>query len=154
MCYFAGLGYFSCKSFSGLPQLSRVSSVFWNDSYSCHTRFCNCPSTCWQGRHVLVAEPGLVWVSYGLKVMSSLIIRNVRVRGKRTSVRLEQAMWDALLEISGRENRTIDEICTRVSENRLETGFTASLRVYILNYFRDALRASEKGGRVAARSQA
>lgn len=85
--------------------------------------------------------------------MSSLIIRNVRVRGKRTSVRLEQAMWDALLEISGRENRTIDEICTRVSENRLETGFTASLRVYILNYFRDALRASEKGGRVEARAQ-
>lgn len=85
--------------------------------------------------------------------MSSLIIRNVRVKGKRTSVRLEQAMWDALVEISGRENRTIDEICTRVSENRLETGFTASLRVYILNYFRNALRASERGGRVEATPQ-
>ena len=85
--------------------------------------------------------------------MSSLIIRNVRVRGKRTSVRLEQTMWDALVEISGRENQTIDEICTRVNENRLETGFTASLRVYILNYFRNALRTSERGGRVAARPQ-
>ena len=82
--------------------------------------------------------------------MSSLVIRNVRVNGKRTSVRLEQAMWDALVEISGRESRTIDDICTRVNENRLETGFTSSLRVYILNYFRDALRASERGGRVEA----
>ena len=80
--------------------------------------------------------------------MSSLVIRNVRVNGKRTSVRLEQAMWDALVEISGRESRTIDDIATRVNENRLETGFTSSLRVYILNYFRDALRASERGGRV------
>ncbi len=82
--------------------------------------------------------------------MSSLIIRNVRVNGKRTSVRLEQAMWDALVEISSRESRSIDEICSHVSENRLETGFTASLRVYILNYFRNALRTSERGGRVEA----
>ncbi len=75
--------------------------------------------------------------------MSSLIIRNVRVKGKRTSVRLEQAMWDALVQISEREKRTIDEICTWVDGNRPETGFTSSLRVYILNYFREALRASE-----------
>ena len=127
--------------------------VFWNNSYRRHTQFRNCWLKCWRGHNIQVAEPCLVWASYGLDIMSSLIIRNVRVRGKRTSVRLEQAMWDALLEISGREDRTIDEICTRVSENRRETGFTASLRVYILDYFRDALRASEKGGRVVARAQ-
>ena len=70
--------------------------------------------------------------------MSSLINRNVTVAGRRTSVRLESAMWDALSEIARREGRTINEICTRVDKRRKESTLTSGLRVYILNYFRRA----------------
>jgi predicted DNA-binding ribbon-helix-helix protein len=74
--------------------------------------------------------------------MSSLINRNVTVAGRRTSIRLEAAMWDALSEIAEREERTINAICTRVDKRRKESTLTSGLRVYILNYFR---RAAKRG---------
>ena len=52
-------------------------------------------------------------------------------------------MWEALLEIARREDKTINQIGTWVDAHRAETGFTSSLRVFILNYFRFA---SEPGG--------
>lgn len=70
--------------------------------------------------------------------MSSLIIRNVTVAGRRTSVRLEAAMWDALFEVARREKNTINEICTKVDARRRESTLTSGLRVYILSYYRRA----------------
>ena len=60
------------------------------------------------------------------------------VNGKRTSVRLERAMWDALFEIGQRKRRTVHEICSKVARNRRESSLTASLRVDIMSYFREA----------------
>ncbi len=68
--------------------------------------------------------------------MSSLILRNVRVNGRRTSVRLEPEMWDALHEICDFERSNMDQICARAAKEDFERGFTSSLRVFIVNYFR------------------
>jgi predicted DNA-binding ribbon-helix-helix protein len=68
--------------------------------------------------------------------MSSLIPRNVRVNGRRTSVRLEQDMWDALKDICAREGMSLDQICAHVAGSNGERGFTSSLRVFIVNYYR------------------
>ncbi len=69
---------------------------------------------------------------------SALVNRNVVVNGHRTSVRLEPQMWDALREIARREGRTVHAICTEAKRRRGPSTFAASLRVYILNYFRAA----------------
>ena len=69
---------------------------------------------------------------------SSLVNRNVVVNGKRTSVRLEAAMWDALVEIGRREGRSIHEISSKVNRDRRESSLTAGLRVHIMSYFREA----------------
>ncbi len=88
---------------------------------------------------------------------SSLVNRNVFLDGRRTSVRLEPEMWDALAEIARREGRTIHQICSEVAARRGQSTFAAGLRVYILDYFRAAataeghLRAGH-GGRFALRS--
>jgi predicted DNA-binding ribbon-helix-helix protein len=74
---------------------------------------------------------------------STLVSRNVVVDGKRTSLRLEPAMWDALAEIVLREEMTIDGICTRIESRRHSSGLTAAVRVFILSYFRAA--ATEDG---------
>jgi len=74
--------------------------------------------------------------------MSFLINRNVIVAGRSTSIRLEAAMWDALSEIAGREERTVNAICTRVDKRRKESTLTSGLRVYILNHFR---RTAKRG---------
>jgi predicted DNA-binding ribbon-helix-helix protein len=74
---------------------------------------------------------------------STLVNRNVTIHGRRTSLRLEAAMWDALQEIAARERRSLHQLCERVEETRAESSLTAGVRVFILGYFRAA--ASEAG---------
>lgn len=52
-------------------------------------------------------------------------------------------MWDALSEICAREKRSLHDICTQIDRERSQSGLTAGVRVYILNYFREA--ATEEG---------
>jgi len=80
-------------------------------------------------------------------MVSSLITRNVRIGKKRTSVRLEKQLWIALDEIVKRENMTLHEICTNIATERgaqgTTGGFTSSLRVYVVKYFRNYLHQIE-----------
>jgi predicted DNA-binding ribbon-helix-helix protein len=80
--------------------------------------------------------------------VSTLISKNIKVFGKRTSVRLEPAMWSALHEIAERENSTIHQLCSAVHRTKpLETTLTAALRVFLMLYYRAA--ATEEGHRRA-----
>ena len=72
---------------------------------------------------------------------SSLVNRNIVVDGRRTSVRLEPQMWDALTEIVRREGLTVHDVCTVASRFRRHSTLTAGLRVFILRYFREAATA-------------
>jgi predicted DNA-binding ribbon-helix-helix protein len=74
---------------------------------------------------------------------STLVNRNVTIGGRRTSLRLEQAMWDAVAEICRREELSVGQLCQRVDERRRESTLTAALRVYVLSYFKAA--ATEQG---------
>jgi len=73
-----------------------------------------------------------------------LISRNLTINNKRTSIRLENHMWDGFLDIASRENCTIHELADiihlKVSENLT---FTAAVRVFIMLYYKAA--ATEKG---------
>ena len=74
--------------------------------------------------------------------LSSLINRNVVVAGRRTSIRLEAATWDALFEIERREGLSVHEVCTEVDARRSESSLTSGLRVYILKFYREAATSS------------
>jgi predicted DNA-binding ribbon-helix-helix protein len=76
-------------------------------------------------------------------VASTLINRNVTVMGRRTSVRLEQAMWDALEEICRREHKVLNQLVTEIDHVRRESSLTAAIRVTIMLYFK--LAATERG---------
>ena len=78
---------------------------------------------------------------------STLVSHNVTIDGRRTSIRLEPDMWDALKEICSLENVTIHEFCSRVNEHREQSALTAAIRVAILAYYRDKL------GEIMGRSQ-
>jgi predicted DNA-binding ribbon-helix-helix protein len=78
---------------------------------------------------------------------SSLVPRNIIVDGRRTSIRLEQAMWDALNEIVEREGITASEFATAVDRARRTSTLTAAIRVHIMEYFREA--TTESGHRQA-----
>ena len=75
---------------------------------------------------------------------SNLVNRNIIVDGRRTSIRLEPAMWLALNRIAERENMTIHQIGTRIDRLRdASCGLTAAIRVFLLAYFQEA--ATEEG---------
>lgn len=78
---------------------------------------------------------------------STLISRNIVVGAKRTSLRLEPAMWQSLQEIARREVVSIHRLCTEIDSRRHESSLTAAIRVFILSYFRAA--ATEQGHRSA-----
>jgi predicted DNA-binding ribbon-helix-helix protein len=70
---------------------------------------------------------------------SALVLRNVMVRGRRTTIRLEPEMWDALAEIARREEYTQTQLCTLIANGQPPgLSFTASVRMFILTYFRTA----------------
>ncbi len=81
------------------------------------------------------------------ELRTTLINRNVRIGGHRTSVRLEPPMWDALREICLREHSSMHEIATRIAGMRSESSMTAAIRVYLLAYFHAA--ATDDGHRLA-----
>ncbi|OIQ98442.1 hypothetical protein GALL_195680 [mine drainage metagenome] len=73
----------------------------------------------------------------------SLLNRNVTIAGRRTSMKLEPDMWDALDELCRRERATVHEVCTTVASRHRGNNLTAAMRVFILGYFRAA--ATELG---------
>jgi predicted DNA-binding ribbon-helix-helix protein len=78
-----------------------------------------------------------------------LVSRNIIVSGRRTSMRLEPAMWDAFDDVVRRENTSVNAVCTHI-ERCLQGGIggddsgrscpslTSAVRVYVTSYFRAA----------------
>ena len=74
---------------------------------------------------------------------STLVQRNIAVGSHRTTVRLEPAMWDALGEICQREDVSLNDLCSRIADRRSASSLTATIRVFVMSYFRAA--ATEEG---------
>ena len=70
---------------------------------------------------------------------STLISKNITVRGHRTSIRLEPEMWDAIKDIATRERTSIHYLCTLIAmRKQQETSLTAAIRVFLMLYYRAA----------------
>lgn len=69
-----------------------------------------------------------------------MITRNVVVNGKRTTIRLELAVWEAFDEICARENLSRHELCTRIENARKGANRAQAVRATIVNYYRVAGR--------------
>lgn len=79
-----------------------------------------------------------------IEIKSTLMLKNVTVNGRRTSIRLEPEMWNELKNIAKREQCTIHEICSLINLRKHEnTSLTAAIRVFLMLYFRAA--ATETG---------
>jgi predicted DNA-binding ribbon-helix-helix protein len=73
-----------------------------------------------------------------IDLMSTLVSRNVNLQDRRTSVRLEPAMWEALDEICRREERSIHDLVSLIDRQRRESKLTAAIRVFVMAYYRAA----------------
>jgi predicted DNA-binding ribbon-helix-helix protein len=61
--------------------------------------------------------------------------QNLTLRGHRTSLALEVAVWDALTEICRREETSLDELCEMIVANIGDVSMASSIRSYTLEYF-------------------
>lgn len=86
---------------------------------------------------------------------SSLQSKNVRIHKRRTSVRLEPKMWNALNEIAALEGCSIHDLCGAVHDlKEPEASFTAALRVFMMEYYRSAARVSGQVSQVQSKIRA
>jgi predicted DNA-binding ribbon-helix-helix protein len=84
-------------------------------------------------------------------MQSKLISRNVTVNGRRTSLRLESATWEALDQICECEKATVHELCSMIESVRFGSSRTSTVRAFIVTYFRLAAnRSGIEGGTAAA----
>ena len=67
-----------------------------------------------------------------------LISRNVTINGRRTSLRLEIEIWEAVSEICGHENLTVHQLCTIIDGRRGRSSRISAIRAFIVAYFRNA----------------
>ena len=70
----------------------------------------------------------------------SLPPRTVFLRDRKTSVRLEPVMWEALDGIARHHSITVNDLVEGIDRNRgWDEGLTAAIRVNIVKYYRDLL---------------
>ncbi len=62
---------------------------------------------------------------------SSLVAKNVRINGRRTSMRLEPEFWGALREVARREGRSVADVCSQAAQD-CPGSVTSAVRVYVL----------------------
>jgi predicted DNA-binding ribbon-helix-helix protein len=69
------------------------------------------------------------------------------VGARRTSVRLEPVLWDALADIAQQRQLTVTQLVTQIDRKRGSLGLTAAIRVYIVRFYQAAATASSSGSK-------
>ena len=88
----------------------------------------------------------MTWGNEELFRTSRQVSRNVVVSGRRTSMRLESSLWDALEEIVQREGGSVNELCGRIDSRRGDMSLTGAVRAALVCYYRNMLEAVETPG--------
>ncbi len=77
--------------------------------------------------------------SFSGGLQSSLVSKNISIFNRRTSIRLEPEMWNALGDIAKREVCSVHDICSLVYVRKgRTTSLTAAIRVFLMLYYRAA----------------
>jgi predicted DNA-binding ribbon-helix-helix protein len=66
--------------------------------------------------------------------------RNLRIDGRRTSMRLEDVYWSALEEIAAATRIDVTRLVERIAAGDARGNRSSAIRVYVLAWFRRARR--------------
>ena len=66
--------------------------------------------------------------------------RNVRIHGRRTSMRLEAPFWTALEEIAATLEMPIETLCERIADSAHRGNLSSAIRVFVLAWSRKQAR--------------
>ena len=62
--------------------------------------------------------------------------RFIRIGTRRTSVRLEDSLWQALRDIAAAEGIDVHTLCTHLHASRGPGTYTSTLRIFIVDWMR------------------
>ena len=72
-----------------------------------------------------------------VELASQLSMRSVTINGRRTTMRLEPSMWNALQRIASDNGATVNQICSQIDSSRGDLSMTAAVRSYIVSYLQN-----------------
>ncbi len=79
------------------------------------------------------------------RVRSSLVMHNVVVDGRRTSVRLVPVIWDALQGIARQEQLTLHDLVSDINRSRTASSLSSGIRAYVVIDLSAGLRDALSG---------
>ena len=69
------------------------------------------------------------------ELLTKRVKRNITLDGVRTTLSLEVAVWDALADISRREQLDLDTLCQFIVSKPRSGSRAAALRIFGLDYY-------------------
>ena len=73
------------------------------------------------------------------------IRKNISIDDRRTTIVLEQPIWDGLLDICRWESLSLDALCETVVSKRANASMSSMLRTTLLEYYRVMADAQRDG---------
>jgi predicted DNA-binding ribbon-helix-helix protein len=64
------------------------------------------------------------------------VLRAAYVGPRRTTLRLEPAIWKALIEIGNQRGRTVHDLVTEIAANDANPNLSSAVRVYVVEFYR------------------
>jgi predicted DNA-binding ribbon-helix-helix protein len=76
----------------------------------------------------------------GLSLNRSLVLkRSIVTDGRKTSISLEDAFWNALTEIAANKHNTVHDLVTKIEKDRTKhkhINLSSVIRLFVLNHYR------------------
>ena len=77
---------------------------------------------------------------WGQAVKSLVSKRSIVIAGHKTSVSLEDELWDSLKEIAVERGITLGELVRTIDANRNHANLSSAIRLFVLGVYRDQRR--------------
>ena len=68
-----------------------------------------------------------------------LVCKNVIVNGRRTSMRLDQEIWNSLSDICQKEDMNIHQLCSKIDSQKGNSGLSGAVRLFVLTYLQHVI---------------
>ena len=72
----------------------------------------------------------------GVSGMRAVVQRSITFGGRKTSVTLEDAFWEALKEIAYSRRMTISDLVREIDAQRRHNNLSSAIRLFVLEFYR------------------
>src|SRR5262249_39943847 len=86
-----------------------------------------------------------------LPMKSTVLKRSIIIAGRRTSVSLEDAFWQALKVIAHSRHMTLSDLVSTIDAHRQDGNLSSAVRIFVLDVYRSkvAVSSSARNDRAA-----